>query len=146
MPTIQRVQVVPYSIEQMYDLVNDIVSYTEFVPFCSKSEVLLQTEDELRASLTFSKGGLHKSFSTQNRLKPHKIVEMRLLDGPFRQLEGFWRFETVSEGSRVSLDLEFEFASTLMSIMFGPVFNTVASSLVDAFTKRAHQLYSAKAY
>ena len=141
MPIIQRTQVVPYTIEQMYGLVNDIGAYTAFVPFCTTSDVLLSTEDEIRASLTFSKGGLHKSFSTQNRLKPYKIIEMRLLNGPFRQLEGFWRFESLPAGARISLDLEFEFSSTLVSLMFGPIFHTVASTLVDAFTKRAHQLY-----
>lgn len=142
MPSIKKQKIIPYTQAEMYALVNDVTKYKEFVPWCVMSRVLSESEDEIRATLEFSSGGLHKSFSTLNRLQPHKMIEIRLIDGPFRHLEGFWQFDEVGDGrSRVSLDLEFEFSTRLLGMMFGPVFNQVASSLVDAFCIRAKEVY-----
>lgn len=142
MPSIKKAKVVPYSQQQMYALVNDVAKYHEFVPWCVESTVLDQNEDEIRATLGFASKGLSKSFTTLNRLQPHKMIEIRLVDGPFRHLEGFWQFDALEAGkSRVSLDLEFEFSAKLVSMMFGPVFNQVASTLVDAFCNRAMEVY-----
>jgi ribosome-associated toxin RatA of RatAB toxin-antitoxin module len=143
MPTISKSTIVPYTQEQMYDLVNDIRKYSEFIPWCTRSEILQETSDEIHAELTFSSSGMEKSFSTINRLQPHKMIEIRLLQGPFRQLEGFWRFEENSDarGCQVMLDLEFEFSNYFLGLMFGPVFHQVAVSLVDAFKERAKHVY-----
>lgn len=127
----------------MYALVNDVEKYHEFVPWCVTSVVLEQREEEIRATLGFASKGLSKTFTTLNRLQPHKMVEIRLVDGPFRQLEGFWQFDVVGEGkTRVSLDLEFEFSAKLVGMVFGPVFHQVASTLVDAFCDRAVAVYA----
>lgn len=142
MPSIQKSKVVPYGQQQMYDLVNDIARYAEFVPWCVNSKLISSNEDEIRASLEFAKGGLHKSFSTVNRLKAHKMIEIRLIDGPFQHLDGFWRFDELTDHqTRVSLDLDFEFSSKLLGMMFGPLFNQVAATLVDVFCQRAEALY-----
>lgn len=142
MPVINKSKIVPYGQKDMYDLVNDIESYPQFVPFCSDSQIESRTDNEIRAMLSFSKGGLSKSFTTLNRLQPYKIVEIRLVNGPFRQLEGFWQFEALDTGGcRVLLDLEFEFSSWWLSLMFGPLFHQVANLLVDAFCKRANIIY-----
>ncbi len=142
MPVINRRKVVPYTPQQMYNLVNNIDLYREFVPYCQKSTIDDVTHDEIRATLTFARGSLSKSFSTVNRLQPHKIIEIRLLDGPFRQLEGFWGFQALEEQScQVSLDLEFEFDSRLVALIFGPLFEQIASRLVHCFCNRANQLY-----
>jgi ribosome-associated toxin RatA of RatAB toxin-antitoxin module len=88
------------------------------------------------------KGGIHKSFTTCNRLQPNKMIEIRLLEGPFLRLEGFWHFQALrSDASKVSLNLEFEFANSLMSLAIGPVFQQITNSLVDAFCRRATELY-----
>ena len=130
MAIIQRTAVVQYPSSNMYDLVNDIESYPTFLPWCEDSNVISRTDDELRASLTLSRSGLTKSFTTCNRLQKDKMIEMRLVDGPFHHLEGFWRFESVDGGgSRVSLDMEFEFAGKLISMMFGPIFEQIAGKL-----------------
>lgn len=143
MPTINKKAVVPYTTQQMYDLVNDIEKYREFVPWCERSKVLSQTDDEIRATLAFSRGGIAKSFTTMNRLQPHRMIEIRLVDGPFKQLEGFWRFEEVENShSRIVLDLEFEFSNRLLAMMFGPLFHQVAVMLVDCFSARAKEVYS----
>lgn len=142
MPAINRSCVVPYTQEQMYILVDQVNLYSEFVPWCVKSVEHSRTEDEVHGELTFASSGIEKSFSTLNRLQPSKMIELRLVDGPFKQLEGFWRFEPVSDTeSKVMLDLEFEFSSRLLAMMFGPVFEQVASSLVTSFTGRAKVVY-----
>lgn len=142
MPTISKNALVPYSAMMMYELVNDIESYSAFLPWCTKSEVLARNDDEIRASIDLAKGGVHKSFTTCNRLQAGKMIEMRLVEGPFKHLEGFWRFESLTEDAcKVSLDLEFEFSGRLVSMAFGPIFQQIANTLVDAFCKRASELY-----
>jgi ribosome-associated toxin RatA of RatAB toxin-antitoxin module len=142
MALIKQSAVVPYTPEQMYDLVNGIDKYPEFLPWCKTSEIHLKTEDEVKASLTLAKGSLEKSFTTVNRLQKNKMIEVRLVSGPFRHLEGFWTFETIGDNlCRVSLDLEFELANTLISFAIGPLFHQMANTLVDAFCNRAKEVY-----
>ena len=142
MAVIKRSAVVPYSAADMYELVNNIEAYPEFLKWCASSEVLSRGNDEVRATLCLSKGRLRKSFTTCNRLQKNKMVEVRLISGPFKHLEGFWRFENIDEGkSRVSLDLEFEFINKLLSLAIGPVFHQIVNTLVDSFVHRAGQLY-----
>jgi len=143
MPTrIQRTAWVPYSAEQMFDLVNDVSSYPEFLPHCRSARVLESRGDRVKATIELAKGALHKSFTTVNHLEgPHRI-EMRLVQGPFRHLHGAWTFTPeAGRGTRVELDLEFEFAGRLMALAIGPVFNHVANSLVDAFVTRARDVH-----
>lgn len=145
MPDINKSKLVPYTQEQMYELVNDIDSYSEFIPWCVSSQVVSSSPDEVKGTLAFARGGLHKEFTTLNRLQPHKMIEIRFVNGPFKRLEGFWRFEPKESGQcLVSLDLEFEFSSRLVKLVFGPIFNQVANTLVDAFCKRADSVYSKK--
>lgn len=145
MTIIKRSAIVAYQPAEMYELVNHIESYPQFVPWCVSSVVLSRNEDEIRATLSFARGGLQKSFTTCNRLQPHKLIEIRLLDGPFRHLEGFWRFEShASGGTEVCLDLEFEFSNKLLELAFGPIFNQVANKLVEVFCKRAEEVYGNK--
>jgi len=142
MKTINKSALVPFSAQQMFDLVNDVESYSAFLPWCRSSRVLSANEDELRASIEIAHGSLHKSFTTCNRLQRGKMIEMRLEEGPFRHLEGFWRFNALSEEAcKVSLDLEFEFSSRLVGMAMGPIFTQITSSLVDAFSKRATEVY-----
>lgn len=141
--SISRSALVAYSPAEMFALVSDIDSYADFLPWCSGSRVLKRDADEVRASIDISKGSLHKSFTTLNRVQRNKMIEMRLVEGPFRRLEGFWRFDPLGEGEacKVSLDLEFEFASRMLGMVVGPVFSQIANSLVDAFHERAVQVY-----
>ena len=126
----------------MFALVSDIPAYPDFLPWCRGATVLSRTEDEVRATLDLSKGGLEKSFTTLNRHQRNKMIEIRLLEGPFQKLEGFWRFDPLGEhGCKVTLDLEFEFASRMLGMMVGPVFSQVANSLVDSFQQRAVGVY-----
>ena len=142
MTTVNRNALVPYSAEEMYALVYNIEAYPRFLPWCREARILFRDEDEVRATIHFSKHGIDTSFTTRNRLQKNKMIEMRLIKGPFHHLQGFWRFEPMGEtASKVSLDLEFELSSTLLSIAIGPVFTQIANALVDAFVKRAREVY-----
>jgi ribosome-associated toxin RatA of RatAB toxin-antitoxin module len=142
MTTISKSALVSYSPAQMFALVDGIEAYPEFLPWCRGANVLSRTDDEVRATIELSKGGVEKSFTTCNRNQKNKMIEMRLVEGPFRQLEGFWRFDALGDdGCKVSFDLEFEFASRMLGMVVGPVFSQIANSLVDSFHKRAVEIY-----
>lgn len=143
MTLISRNALVPYSVEEMYALVDDIESYAQFLPWCGSTEVLSRDENEVKASIEISRGALNKSFTTLNRLQKNKIIEMRLVEGPFKHLEGFWRFDSLKDNSasKISLDLDFEFESKIIAFAVGPVFNQIANTMVDAFCKRAVEVY-----
>ncbi len=146
MTDIHRSALMPYSAEQMYDVVIDIERYPEFLPWCAATEVLEQREDFMRASIHMRKGKLNHAFTTRNRLVPGRQVHMELVDGPFRKLEGDWMLTELpgGQGSKVVLDLEFEFSNRLVGMLIGPVFTQIANSLVEAFCQRAHDLYRDK--
>ena len=142
MTTINRNALVPYSSAQMFDLVNDIEAYPRFLPWCTGSEVLRRDEDEVQARLDLVKGGGEEAFTTVNRMQKNNIIEMRLVEGPFHRLEGFWRFQNLGDqGCKVSLDLEFEFANKLVGLAMGPMFTQIANTLVDSFCTRAADVY-----
>ena len=142
MPSVSRSALVPHSAEDMFNLVADVDRYREFLPWCADSRVLSRNEDEMKASILISKAGIERSFTTVNRFQPGKMMEMKLLEGPFRHLEGFWRFYPLREDAcKVALDLDFEFSSRVITLAFGKVFTQIANTLVDAFVRRADELY-----
>jgi ribosome-associated toxin RatA of RatAB toxin-antitoxin module len=142
MASINRSALVPYSPAEMFALVDDIEAYPEFLPGCRGTRVLSRSTDEVRATIELSKGGVEKAFTTSNRSQQNKMIEVRLVEGPFKHLNGFWRFDPLGEsGCKVSFDLEFEFASRVLGMVVGPVFSQIANSLVDSFLKRAEQVY-----
>lgn len=143
MPNISRSALVNYSSEQMYQLVDDITSYQEFLPWCGESVEHKRDNAEVEASVTIAKGSIHKAFTTKNILTENTLIEMHLLDGPFKKLHGFWRFEPLDETAcKISLDLDFEFSNRLVGMAIGPVFNQVANTLVDSFVDRAKAKYN----
>jgi len=127
----------------MYDLVNDVGAYAEFLPWCKSSKVIDQSDREMIASIEMSRGVLNSTFTTRNRLQPDSMIEISLVDGPFRKLGGFWKFSQLKSNNacKISLELDFEFDSRLMSIAANPVFTQIANSLVDSFSKRAVEVY-----
>ncbi len=142
MATIKKSALVLYSASEMYALVNDIEAYPQFLPWCRSTQILSRAEDEVRATIEMVKGGVHKSFTTSNRMQKYKMIDIRLLEGPFKRLEGYWRFEPLrGDASKVALDMEFEFSNQLLRMAIEPVFKQIANSLVDAFCKRAVDLY-----
>jgi ribosome-associated toxin RatA of RatAB toxin-antitoxin module len=140
--TIDRSALVPYSTDEMFALVSDIKAYPQFLPWCSDAQVLSREGDELSARIAFSVRGVSKSFTTRNRLQPGVEIYMQLVEGPFSHLEGRWRFEPLGDaGSKILLFMEYDFSSKMVSFAVGPVFNKIANTLVDAFQKRASEVY-----
>ena len=127
----------------MYALVNDVASYPLFLPWCKSSSVLSESDTEMKASVEIARGPLNKTFTTHNALKQDAQIKISLVDGPFKTLHGSWYFHPLkkAEACKIELDLVFEFDSGLMSIAARPVFTQIANSLVDAFTKRAVEVY-----
>lgn len=141
MIVVNKSRMTPFSCQQMYDLVNDIERYHEFLPYFSKSIVTYRDADEVQATSVISAGGMSKSFTTRNRLQANKMIEIRLVDGPFSHLEGFWRFEETKDGCHVLFALEFEFVSRMFAMLLGPIFEQITDKMVDAFCTRAETLY-----
>ena len=144
MAQISRSALVPYSAEQMYQLVNDVDAYPEFLPGCSGSRVLSASEQEMTASVDVSKAGISKTFVTHNTLTNNQSIRMQLVDGPFRRLTGGWTFTPLGDDAcKVELNLEFEFTNMLVELAFGRIFKELANSMVQAFTVRAKEVYRA---
>ena len=141
MTIVKRNAFVPFSAGQMFDLVNDVVAYPDFLPWCADSEILLQEPDRIRARLRLKKGPLDASFTTDNRLVFGRSIALTLVDGPFSRLQGQWHFEPVDGGSVVGLEMEFEFSGKLLGKVFATVFKPIADSLVEAFKTRAYSVY-----
>ncbi len=144
MESIDRSALVPYSQEQMFALVADIDSYPRFLPWCSAARTLSDAGDEVTASIDFHVSGVSKSFTTRNHNHPHDEIRMQLVDGPFSELEGSWRFTQLGDdGCKIALQLQYDFSSRMTRLVVAPVFGQIANSLVDAFQKRANEIYGA---
>jgi len=139
---IHKTALVPYTVRDMFTLVNNITDYPKFLPWCKAVTVVSRTETNIVATIAMGSAGLEKSFTTKNFIKEHELIEMHLVEGPFSRLEGRWRFQALGEeGCKISLHLEFEVSNKLLKLSLEPVFVKIANTLVDAFVKRAHELY-----
>ena len=142
MPQISRTALVPYSAEQMYQLVNDVNSYPEFLPGCTGSRVIDASANQMTAAVDVSKAGISKTFTTRNTLTDNQSILMQLVDGPFKKLMGGWKFTPLSEDAcRIEFQLDFEFTNKLIELAFGRIFKELAGSMVQAFTTRAKEVY-----
>lgn len=142
MPHVSRSVLLPYTAEQMYDLVDRVEDYPKFLPWCDDARVLHRDEKTLRATLHIGYKGVRQYFTTQNTNDRPMSIEMNLLDGPFSELEGQWQFLGLADvGCKVVFKLRYEFANKLLAQLVGPVFGQIAGSFVDSFTQRAEALY-----
>ncbi|QIM66239.1 ubiquinone-binding protein [Mannheimia granulomatis] len=142
MPIVNQSALVPYNAEQMYQLVNDYEKYPEFLSGCINAKTLSMDENELKAELHIQKLGISQTFSTHNKMTPPYKIEMSLIEGPFHHLHGDWTFTPFDEQScKIALKLEFEFASPIVALVFGKVFNELTLKMVNAFKQRAKEVY-----
>ncbi len=136
-----RSALVARSPETLYRLVEDVERYPEFVPGCTKAQVLQRGEREMLARLEVRRGPLRTQFTTRNGLDPGRAVHMHLVEGPFRVLEGHWSFTPIADqGCRIELSLRFQFSNALKSALFDSLFEETAASLVRAFVARAQAM------
>ncbi len=139
---IQRSALLPYPARALYDLVNDVASYPQFLPWCSAAEVLESNDHLMRATLKVGRAGISQQFTTRNALVPGESITMKLEQGPFSALHGVWQFQALSDKAcKITLDLSFEYSGALVKATLGPLFNQAANTMVDAFCQRAKQLY-----
>ena len=142
MQVVERSAIVTFTPAQMYTLVNDVDRYPEFLPWCSGARVEVLSETERIAAIKLARGVLRTEFTTRNTLQIDRQIVMRLVDGPFRDLTGEWRFEPIGErGSRVHFRVQFEFKNRVMAAAFNAAFEAICSSIVDAFVVRAQKIY-----
>jgi ribosome-associated toxin RatA of RatAB toxin-antitoxin module len=141
LPTVQRNAHVPYSAEQMFDLVNDIDSYPQFLHWCRGATVNSRQGNTLEATVDIGVLGFHQSFRTRNTLKRPERIGIELVSGPFRRLRGEWRFVPAADGSDVSLSLAFEVTVSPFGAVFARVFEELAGSQMNAFIARAAKKY-----
>jgi ribosome-associated toxin RatA of RatAB toxin-antitoxin module len=143
MTRIEKTALVKFSAQQMFDLVNDIESYPQFLPWCSQSRIIKREGNIVEAELSISKGGFQKAFSTRNELDMGKQMTVSLIDGPFSHLAGVWQFQPLREdASKILFNLDFELSGKLASLAFGAVFNQICNTMVSSFTQRAKVIYA----
>lgn len=149
MKSVHKSVLIWYTPAEMYALVTDVARYPEFLPWCSHARVLSETASGMTAEVGIAFKGVKQSFTTRNEHVPDREVRLHLVDGPFSRLEGDWRFTPLGDGTqracRVDLKLDYGFSSKLLATVVGPVFDRIAASMVDAFVKRAEQVYGAAA-
>ena len=146
MPKVTRSALVEFSAEQMFNLVNDIEQYPEFLPGCIESEVSSRTDELVIGTMDLQKGPVRQRFTTRNTLYGKERMDMELADGPLDHLVGQWRFTPIgkpgTQACKVELDLDFEFKSALVGLALNGLITDLANTMVDAFIKRAKEIYS----
>jgi ribosome-associated toxin RatA of RatAB toxin-antitoxin module len=142
MQVVERSALVTYSAAQMFALVNDVARYPEFLPWCVGARVEEVSATERIAALKVARGVLQTEFTTRNTLVQNSQIHLQLTHGPFRDLIGEWRFESIgTRGSRVHFKVEFEFKNRLTATAFNAVFEAMCGNIVDAFVLRAQKIY-----
>jgi ribosome-associated toxin RatA of RatAB toxin-antitoxin module len=145
MKTVHKSVLIWYSPQEMYVLVTRVSQYPEFLPWCDHAYVVDQDASGMTAEVGLSFGGVRQSFTTRNTHTEASRVDMVLVNGPFSHLDGQWNFHPIGDGSqracKVELTLNYGFDNATLGKLVGPVFDRIAASLVDAFVKRAQQVY-----
>ena len=142
MPEVSKTVIVAFLPEQIYRLVDEVERYPEFLPWCTGSMVLSRDANVTRATLQVGFRGLKQRFSTENHSTPPHEITLKLIDGPFRALDGRWRFNDLGgKGCKIEFSLAWEFSSRVLGALVGPVFSHIADTMVEAFVKRAERIY-----
>jgi ribosome-associated toxin RatA of RatAB toxin-antitoxin module len=142
MAVVHKTVLLGYSAEQMFALVDRVEDYPQFLPWCGGVEVKEREEGRLIATLKINYHGVRQSFTTENTNVRPSSMTMRLLEGPFKHLHGTWQFKPLrADACKIEFDLQYEFSNKLIEQIIGPVFNMIANSFIDSFSKRAEAVY-----
>ncbi len=126
----------------MFALVDAVEQYPEFLPWCGGTELLLRDQNITRATIHINYRGLRQSFTTENSKREPQVMQIRLIEGPFKTLKGSWQFiDLDGKGCKIELSMHYEFSNRLFEKLVGPVFGYIANSMVDSFVKRAQRVY-----
>lgn len=142
MSRVDKSVIVPHTAEQMFLLVDDVARYPQFLPWCGGAEVIEQNDERTVATIFIDYMGLKQSFTTENRKHGQRGMDLRLREGPFKRLEGTWRFHALGEDAcKVELSLDYSFANALLEAAVGPVFGMIAATMMERFVARAEKIY-----
>lgn len=142
MPEVSKSVLVGFSAERMFALVDSVEHYPEFMPWCGDASVDYRDDIRTRATIHISYRGIRQSFTTENLKEHAREMRIRLVEGPFRTLDGTWRFIPLSgQACKIEFSLHYEFSSRILEKLIGPVFNYIANTFVDAFIRRAQSVY-----
>ena len=142
MAVVHKSVILGYSAEQMFALVERVEDYPKFLPWCGGVDVRSRSGDKLTATLQINYHGIRQTFTTENTNRVPESMSMRLVEGPFKLLDGTWKFKALrSDACKIDFELQYEFSSRLIEGVIGPVFNMIANSFVDSFCKRADVVY-----
>ena len=145
MKTVHKSVLIWYSAAEMFALVTDVASYPQFLPWCDQASVVAEDAHGMTAMVGLSMAGLKQSFTTRNTHVQDRKVSLKLVDGPFSKLDGHWEFTPVGKAGeracKIDFSLRYDFDNLVLAALIGPVFDKIAGSLVDAFVKRAGQVY-----
>lgn len=142
MAEIEKTVLVPYSAEKMFNLVDDVAKYPEFLPWCDGTTAIQKSETITHATVNINYHHVKHSFSTENKRNPPVLIEMTLLNGPFEHLDGHWRFIPLSdEACKIEFRLHYTFSHKILEKLVGPVFHMIANSFVESFIERADATY-----
>jgi ribosome-associated toxin RatA of RatAB toxin-antitoxin module len=143
MRKVSRSALVPYSAAQMFELIRDVEAYPSFLPWCNDAEVHIRGDDFIEASLGLRRGKISKRFRTRNVFRENESLGIELVGGPFSHMSGGWTFQQLGDaGSKVVLELEFEFENKATDVIFGRFFEHTCNALVDSFTQQAARIYA----
>ncbi|MDO4905042.1 MAG: type II toxin-antitoxin system RatA family toxin [Lautropia sp.] len=142
MPVVRKSALVPYSVEKMFDLVEQVEHYPSFLPWCGGSEVIWRNDEGMAATIRISFKGISQSFSTENLHRRPDFIKLKLREGPFTHLNGDWHFKRLTEDAcRIDFQLDYDVKHGLLARLLNPVFGHIATTMVDAFVKQAEKRY-----
>lgn len=142
MAVVHKTVLLSYSASQMFALVDKVEDYPAFLPWCGGVVVKERTPDRLVAGISINYHGVKQSFTTENMNNPPASIKMKLVEGPFRHLDGQWSFKALREDAcKIEFELHYEFSSKILEKLIGPVFGMIVNSFVDSFCKRAEEVY-----
>ena len=139
---VEKSVLVGHSAQQMFTLVDAVEAYPQFLPWCNDASVIYRDEHRTRATIHINYHGVKHSFTTENAKTPPQSMTIKLVEGPFKVLDGNWRFVALAEDAcKIEFRLHYEFSSWILEKLVGPVFSYIANTMVDAFVQRADKVY-----
>ena len=142
MPNVHKSVIVEFTCEQMYSLVTDVRSYPDFIKTCSSSRINEFHDDGYTATLDFNYKGIRKSFTTRNTVMPFSEISMALVSGPFKELNGKWKFTGLGElACKIEFELTYEFKSALVEKVSAPLMKHISETMVNSFYEEAQRKY-----
>ncbi len=142
MAVVHKTVLINYSAQQMFDLVDRVEDYPEFLPWCGGVDIKERHDNRLKAKININFHGIKQSFTTENTNVPPTEMTMHLVEGPFKMFQARWQFKSLREDAcKIEFDMQYEFSNRLLEAVIGPVFSMIANSFVDSFCTRAERIY-----